>query len=189
MTSQVQSTTVVNVFKNRGKRRCSCFVGFGSHVVSVLLLFSPYSEALSRELRDVDVSVCGLNALTAVQMPETRMLGSSENATCRRVNLRLITAGTNHLAMEGAPCMVLYSIQTLHAECQMGGVRTVGLRVPQNFFHFRGSELRWPQSCAEAAGRGSAWKSHGLHFSKAGLREFGRRLAFDRLINETEPLQ
>ena len=35
--------------------RCSCFVGFGSHVVSVLLLFSPYSETLSRELRDVDV--------------------------------------------------------------------------------------------------------------------------------------
>ena len=33
----------------------SCFHGFGSHVVSVLLLFSPYSDTLSRELRDVDV--------------------------------------------------------------------------------------------------------------------------------------
>ena len=35
------------------------------------------------------------------------------DATCRRVNLMLIMAGTNHLAMEGAPCMVLHSIQTL----------------------------------------------------------------------------
>ena len=31
------------------------FRWFGFHVVSVLLLFSPYSETLSRELRDVDV--------------------------------------------------------------------------------------------------------------------------------------
>ena len=45
-------------------------------------------------------------------------------------------AGTNHLAMEGAPCMVLHSIQTLHAECQVGGVRTVGLRVPRTFSTF-----------------------------------------------------
>ena len=67
------------------------------------------------------------------------------DTTCRRVNLMLIMASTSHLAMEGAPCMVLHSIQTLHAECQMGSVRTVGLRVPQSFFHFRGSELRWPQ--------------------------------------------
>ena len=35
--------------------RCFCFVGFGFHVVSVLLLFSPYGKALSRELRDVAV--------------------------------------------------------------------------------------------------------------------------------------
>ena len=49
------------------------------------------------------------------------------DATCRRVNLMLIMAGTNHLAMEGAPCMVLHSIQTLHAECQMVGVRTGGV--------------------------------------------------------------
>ena len=38
-------------------------------------------------------------------------------------------------------------------------------------------------------GLGSAWKSDGLHFSKAGSREFGRRMAFVRLINEAEPLQ
>ena len=37
--------------------------------------------------------------------------------------------------------MVLHSIQTLHAECQMGSVRTVGLRVSQSFFPFRRSEL------------------------------------------------
>ena len=46
----------------------------------------------------------------------------------------LIMAGTNHMAMGVAHCMVLHSIQALHAECQMGGVRTVGLRVPQSFF-------------------------------------------------------
>ena len=37
------------------KGRCSCFDSFNSHVVSVFLLFSVYSETLSRELRDVDV--------------------------------------------------------------------------------------------------------------------------------------
>ena len=45
----------VSCLQHSGKKRCSCFDGFGSHVVSVLLLFSPYSETLSRELRDVDV--------------------------------------------------------------------------------------------------------------------------------------
>ena len=60
-------------------------------------------------------------------------------------DLMLIMAGTNHLAMGVAHCMVLHSFQEMHAECQMVGVRTVGLRVPQSFFHFRGSELRWPQ--------------------------------------------
>ena len=57
----------------------------------------------------------------------------------------LIMAGTNDLAMGVAPGMVLHSIQALHAECQMGDVRTVALRVPQSFFHFRGSKLRCPQ--------------------------------------------
>ena len=33
----------------------SCFDGFNSHVVSVFLFFSVYSETVSRELRDVDV--------------------------------------------------------------------------------------------------------------------------------------
>ena len=33
-------------------------------------------------------------------------------------------------------CMVLHSIQALHAECQMGGVRTVALR--PELLHFRG---------------------------------------------------
>ena len=32
--------------------------------------------------------------------------------------------------------MVLHSIQTLHAECQMESVRTVELRVPQSFSTF-----------------------------------------------------
>ena len=38
-----------------GKEGVLVSLVFGSHVVSVLLLFSPYSETLSRELRDVDV--------------------------------------------------------------------------------------------------------------------------------------
>ena len=86
-----------------------------------------------------------------LERTEGRADAKSEDArlivdtTCRRVNQMLIMASTSQLAMEGAPCMMLHSIQTLHAECQMGSVRTVGLRVPQDFFHFRGSELRWPQ--------------------------------------------
>ena len=48
----------------------------------------------------------------------------------------LIMAGTNHLAKKSAPCMVLHSIQTLHAECQMESVRTVELRVLQSFSTF-----------------------------------------------------
>ena len=53
-----------------------------------------------------------------------------------RFDLILIMAGTNDLAMGVAPDMVLHSIQALHAECQMGGVRTLALRVPQSFFTF-----------------------------------------------------
>ena len=37
------------------ERKVFLFRWFGSHVVSVFLLFSVYSETLSRELRDVDV--------------------------------------------------------------------------------------------------------------------------------------
>ena len=57
----------------------------------------------------------------------------------------LIKAGNNDLVMGVAPGMVRHSIQALHAEYQMGGVRTVALRVPQSFFTFRGSKLRCPQ--------------------------------------------
>ena len=32
--------------------------------------FSPYGESLSRELADWDVSVCGLNGLTALELSE-----------------------------------------------------------------------------------------------------------------------
>ena len=73
-----------------------------------------------------------LDALTAVQTPETKNVQLLVDATCRRVNLMLISAGTYHLAMERPPCMVLYSIQTLHAECQTKSVRTVELRVHQS---------------------------------------------------------
>ena len=45
-----RGTDVFNVLE-----KVFLFRWFGSHVVSVLLLFSPYSKTLSRELRDVDV--------------------------------------------------------------------------------------------------------------------------------------
>ena len=48
---------------------------------------------------------------------------------------------------ELAPGMVLHSIQALHAECQMGGVRTVALRVPQSFFTFE--DLSFGALCDE----------------------------------------
>ena len=53
------------------------------------------------------------------------------DAICRRGDLMLIMADTNHLAIEGAHCMMLRSTQTFHAECQMESVRTVELRVLQ----------------------------------------------------------
>ena len=40
------------------------------------------------------------------------------------------------MAKKSAPCMVLHSIQTLHAECQMESVRTVKLRVLHSFSTF-----------------------------------------------------
>ena len=69
------------------------------------------------------------------------------NVACRRgqgldsvleeeEDLMLIMAGTNDLAMGVAPGMVLHSFQALHAECQMGNVRTAVLRVPQSVFTF-----------------------------------------------------
>ena len=85
-------------------------------VVSVLLLFSPYGEALSRELGDLDVWVCGLNVLTAVQMSENEDARLIVDAACSRgqglgsvlekrgaFDLMLIMAGANHLAMGVAP--------------------------------------------------------------------------------------
>ena len=46
----------------------------------------------------------------------------------------LIMAGNNDPVMGVSPGLVRHSIQALHAEYQMGGVRTVALRVPQSFF-------------------------------------------------------
>ena len=93
--------------------------------------------------------MCGLNGLTAVQLSEDVDARLIVDVACRRgqglgsvfeergpFDLMLIMAETNDLAMGVAPGMVLHSIQALHAECQMGGVRTVALRVPQSFFTF-----------------------------------------------------
>ena len=50
---------------------------FGSHVVTVLLLFSVYSEDSEQGAQRRARVGLRLNALTAVQVPETRMFGSS----------------------------------------------------------------------------------------------------------------
>ena len=51
----------------------------------------------------------------------------------RAFDLMLIMAGTNHLAMGVAPCMVLHSIQALHAECQMVSVPQWSCVCPRAF--------------------------------------------------------
>ena len=86
----------------------------------------------------------GLNGLTAVQLSEDVDARPIVDVACRRGPVLEDMAGTNDLAMGVAPGMVLHSIQALHAECQMGSVRTVALRAPE-LLHFRGSKLRCPQ--------------------------------------------
>ena len=130
--------------------------------------------------------MCGLNGLTAVQLSEDVDARLIVDVACRRgqelgsvleergpFDLMLIMAGTNDLVMGIAPCMVILSIQALHAECQMGGVRTVA------------EDLSFGALSEAAAGdvglpydsTNGLWESDGLHFSKAGSREFGRRMA------------
>ena len=107
------------------------------------------------------------------------MLGLSCDVACRRgqglgsvleergpFDLMLIMAGTKDLATGVAPGMVLHSIQALHAECQMGGVRTVALRVPQSFFTFE--DLSFGALSDDV-------KSKSLGFSRPGLRSIGLR--------------
>jgi len=55
-------------------------------------------------------------------------------------NLMLIMARTYDLAIGVAPGMVFYSIEDLHAVCQMGGVHTVTLCESRSFFTFEESE-------------------------------------------------
>ena len=84
--------------------------------------FSPYGEALSRELGDVDVWVCGLSGLTAVQLSEDVDARLIVDVASRRgqglgsileervpFDLVLIMVGTNDLAMGVAPGMVFHS--------------------------------------------------------------------------------
>ena len=92
--------------------RCYCVLPF--------LGYSKNSEQEAQRRARVRVS---LNALTAVQVPETRILDSSwmqhaDASTCC-TSWRVRTTWP----WEGAPCIVLHSIQTLHAECQMESVR------------------------------------------------------------------
>ena len=82
--------------------------------------FSPYGEALSRELGDVDMWVCGLSGLTAVQLFEGVDARLIVDVACRRgqglgsileergpFDLVVIMVGTNDLAMGVAPGVVL----------------------------------------------------------------------------------
>jgi len=113
-------------------------------------------------------------------------------------DLVLIMVGTNDLAMGVAPDMVLHSIQALHAECHRRGVRTVALGVPQSFFTLEDPSFgalsdevnhrlkTWATGSAHFVdshgllpydSTNGLWESDGLHFSKAGSREFGRRMA------------
>ena len=113
--------------------------------------FSLDDEALRMNLEYVDVSVFGLYGLTAMQLSEDVDGRLVVDVACTRdqgfgsvleergpFDLMLIMAITYDLAMGVAPGMVLHSIQTLHAECQMGDVRTVALRVPPVLLRFRG---------------------------------------------------
>ena len=102
----------------------------------------------------------------------------------------LIMAGTNHLAMEGAPCMVLHSIQTLHAECQMESVRTVELRVPQSFSTFENRSFGGLSDVLKKRlGVGLLGSLTTCTFRRLVHVSLGQRMVFVRLINETEPLQ
>ena len=129
------------------------FTGFLSSYFSRLTV-----KLLSRELGDVDVVSVRIERTNGRADVRKRQCSAHRGCSIRRgqglgsvlekreaFDLMLIMAGTNHLAMGVAHCMALHSIQALHVECQMRGVCTVGLRVPWSFFHFRGSELRWPQ--------------------------------------------
>ena len=103
--------------------------------------------------------MCGLNGLTAVQLSEDVDARLIVDVACSRgQGLMLIMAGTNDLAMGIAPGMVLHNIQALHVECQIAGVRTVALRVPQSFCTFE--DLSFGALSDEVKQRLETWVCH-----------------------------
>ena len=98
-------------------------------------------------------------------------------------------AGTNHLAMGGAPCIVFHSIQTLHAECQMESVRTMELRVPE-LFHFRRSNFGGLSDILKKRlGADLLGNLTTCTFRRLVHVSLGQRMVLVQLINETKPLQ
>ena len=112
------------------------------------------------------------------------------DATCRRANLMLIMAGTNHLAMEGAPCMVLHSIQTLHAECHMKTSAQWACVCPRAFSTFKDRSFGGLSDVLKKRlGVGLLGSLTTCTFRRLVHVSLGQRMVFVRLINETEPLQ
>jgi len=114
--------------------------------------------------------------------------------------LALIMAGTNDLGKSRRPEDIFQDICRLHAECHARGVRTVALAPPAAPFakpslpwevsRCRVKELlaAWAQTCPFVAAfadpselvppaAAGAWDPDRLHFSPAGSKLLGRRLA------------
>ena len=86
--------------------------------------------------------------------------------------------------------MVLHSIQTLHAECQMKNVRTVELRVPQSFSTFENQSFGGLSDVLKKRlGVGLLGSLTTCTFRRLVHVSLGQRMVFVRLINETKPLQ
>mmetsp|Transcript_40022 Transcript_40022/g.127342 ORF Transcript_40022/g.127342 Transcript_40022/m.127342 type:complete len:367 (-) Transcript_40022:294-1394(-) len=118
-------------------------------------------------------------------------------------SLALIMAGTNDLGRQ-SPAAIAANIQAMHAACHRAGVRTVVLSVPPNKSTSRSPKHRaswrqlnailqdWAQGSGKAEGvllfvdtsalvpfsdDSKLWEEDGLHFSAAGSRQLGSRLA------------
>jgi len=110
--------------------------------------FSPYGLALNAALLPnvaLDVSVCGLSALTAEELAEQMDRGRIIDGANRAgvgikralkeqgpFDLVAIMLGTNDLGHRGDPLRIAHHVAKLHKACHDEGVRTVALSVPPN---------------------------------------------------------
>jgi len=112
-------------------------------------------------------------------------------------DLVIIMAGTNDLAKGFSPEETMTAVAQLHEKCHMLGIKTVAVAPPAVVQHnimrsrekLAGLLQRWSQSRAGRVAlfidaehmvprsHSHYWEPDGLHFSPAGSREFGRRLA------------